>query len=200
MLETKFKEYGLVDIATICPEIKVELKYSTTDNFTGGDVYGRLERAYFVPEIAEMLEHVQQRLSTLRPGYSLLIYDAARPLSAQRHMFEFVKGTPQEKYVANPDKHGFHNYGLAVDLTIADPSGCPLDMGSGFDEFTERSNVGREAELVAAGLITVEARANRAFLSDLMLGEGFEPNPDEWWHFQKYSPEEAAKLYKVLDF
>ena len=200
MFEAKFKEYGLVDIATVCPDILVELKYTTTDNFTGHDVYGDLVKAYFVPEVAEMLARVQARLGALKPGWRLLIYDAARPLSTQRYMFEFVKGTPQEKYVADPSVHGFHNYGVAVDLTIADGAGRPLDMGSGFDEFTDRSNVGHEDELVAAGRISSEARDNRAFLAKLMTEEGFEPNPDEWWHYQKYSLEEAARHYPVLDF
>lgn len=200
MFEAKFKEYGLVDIAEVCPEILVELKYTTTDNFTGHDVYGDLVKAYFVPEVARMLARVQQRLSALRPGWHLLIYDAARPLSVQRYMFEFVKGTPMQKYVADPSVHGFHNYGVAVDLTIADENGRPLDMGSSFDEFSERSNVGREDELVARGRISAQARDNRAFLAGLMRGAGFDPNPDEWWHFQKYTLEEAAAHHKVLDF
>ena len=199
-LESQLKEYGLVDISTVCPEIKVDLKYTTNDNFTGHDVYGDLVKAYFVPEIANMLARVQARLSELRPGHRLLIYDAARPSSIQRFMFDFVKGTPQEKYVANPKLRGFHNYGLAVDLTIVDPKGCPLDMGSGFDDFSQRSNVGREDELVAAGLISPEARVNRAFLSGLMTDEGFEANPDEWWHYQKYTLQEAEKYFKFLDF
>ena len=200
MLEDKFKEHGLVDIGTLCPDISVELKYSTTDNFTGHDVYTNLERAYFVPEIAQMLARVQAKLSALKPGYRLHIYDAARPLSAQRFMFEFVKGTPQQRYVADPSVHGFHNFGLAVDLTIVDPDGRPLDMGAGFDEFSELSHVGHEDDLVKAGMISPEARENRAFLYELMLSEGFEHNPDEWWHYQKYSLEEAEKRFKVLDF
>ena len=200
MFEDKFKEYGLVDISTVCPDIRVELKYTTTDNFTGHDVYGDLVKAYFVPEVAEMLSRVQARLTDLRPGWHLLIYDAARPLSTQRYMFEFVKGTPQEKYVADPSVRGFHNYGVAVDLTMEDASGRPVDMGSGFDEFTERSNVGHEDELVAAGKITPEARDNRAFLAGLMAEGGFDPNPDEWWHYQKYTLEVAARRYPALDF
>lgn len=200
MFEAKFKEYGLVDISDICPEIVVDLKYTTTDNFTGRDVYGDLVKAFFVPEIAQMLSRVQADLSGLRPGYRLLIYDAARPLSVQRFMFEFVRGTAREKYVADPSVVGFHNYGLAVDLTIIDGNGTPLDMGSNFDEFSEKSGVGREDELVSAGLITPQARENRELLYALMIRAGFEHNPDEWWHYQKYSLDEAAKLYKVLDF
>lgn len=200
MFEDKMKEYGLVDIAGACPGIEVELKYTTSDNFTGHDVYGDLKRAYVVPEIAGMLWRVQARLSVLRPGCHLRIYDAARPVSTQRYMFEFVKGTPQEKYVADPSVLGFHNYGLAVDLTVTDSSGKPLDMGSGFDEFSERSNIGREDELVASGKISEEARANRIMLREIMEAEGFTCNPDEWWHFQKYTIEEAAKLYRPLNF
>ena len=134
-LHQKFTEYGLVDVLTICPTIQVSLKYASTDNFMGINMYGKLDKAYVVPEIAEMLKKAQFLLQSIHPGFSLLIYDAARPLSIQQKMFNYVKGTPQEKYIANPGINGggYHNYGIAVDLTIIDKNSQPLDMGSEFD-------------------------------------------------------------------
>lgn len=202
-LHQKFTEYGLVDISTICPNIQVSLKYASTDNFMGINMYGDLDKAYLVPEIAEMLKKAQSLLQNIHPGFSLLIYDAARPLSIQQKMFNHVKGTPQEKYIANPNVNGggYHNYGIAVDLTIIDEhSQQPFDMGSEFDCFDEISNVGNEDLLVQKNLISHEAVQNRTLLKTIMEQVGFEQNPDEWWHFQKYSKEELQKRYKLLCF
>lgn len=200
-LERKFREYGLVDIATVDPSIVVELKYSQTDNFTGRDMYGPLERAYFVPEIAGMLAEVQRALRASHPGYSLVIYDAARPMSIQSYMFSLVAGTDQEKYVASPDHGGgYHNYGVAVDLSVLDERGEPLDMGSPFDCFEAIANVGDEAFYVETGRMTRRAMENRRMLAGLMLAAGFEQNPDEWWHFQKYDKAELMRRYRLLDF
>lgn len=200
-LERRFREYGLVDIATVDPSIVVELKYTDTDNFTRRDMYGPLERAYFVPEIARMLAGVQRELRAKHPGYSLVIYDAARPMSIQAYMYALVEGTDQEKYVASPDNGGgYHNYGVAVDLSILDSEGRPLDMGSPFDCFDAIANVGNEAFYVETGRMSREAMENRRMLADLMLAAGFEQNPDEWWHFQKYDKAELMKRYRLLDF
>lgn len=200
-IEQKFRDYGLVDIATLDSSIAVKLKYSTTDNFTRQDMYGVLEKAYFVPEIAEMLVRAQRSLKALYPEYSLIIYDAARPMGIQTYMFSLVAGTDQEKYVASPDNGGsYHNYGVAVDLSVLGADGKPLDMGCPFDCFDAISNVGNESSYVANGQMTSEALENRKMLANLMLDAGFEQNPDEWWHFQKYTKPELMKRYKLLDF
>lgn len=96
-------------------------------------------------------------------------------------MFSLVKGTDQEKYVASPDNGGgYHNYGVAVDLSILDADGTPLDMGCPFDCFDAISNVGNEAYYVETGRMTREALDNRRLLANLMLSAGFVQNPDEW--------------------
>ena len=199
-LESKFREFGLIDIADINSDVRVELKYATEDNFSGENVYGSLKQAFFVPEVAEMVSAAQNRLSVCRPGFRLLIYDAARPLSIQRKFFRLVEGTDMEKYVANPETRGFHNYGLAVDLTILAAGGEPLDMGTGFDCFNDAANVGNEDALIEQGRITIAAKENRRLLRSLMESVGFTQNMDEWWHYQKYTLEEASRLFPVLDF
>lgn len=95
-------------------------------------------------------------------------------------MFSLVKGTDQEKYVASPDNGGgYHNYGVAVDLSILNADGTPLDMGCPFDCFDAISNVGNEAYYVETGRMTQEALDNRRMLANLMLAAGFVQNPDE---------------------
>jgi D-alanyl-D-alanine dipeptidase len=201
-LEQKFAEYGLVNINTLDEGIRVDLKYSTTDNFVGEDMYGALSTAWLVPEIAERVVCVQYRLRCRRPGYSLIIYDAARPISIQRRMFARVAGTDKADYVANPDKRGggYHNYGLAVDLSIIDDKRQLLDMGSPFDWFGVESHVGNEKQLLADGLITARAFDNRALLLGLMAAEGMVPHPKEWWHYQPFYDQERKRTYRLLDF
>lgn len=100
----QFKAMGLVNIQDINPNIQVDLKYATTDNFTGKIVYTDFKEAFFVKEVALRLSRIQDRLTSLRPGYRLLIYDAARPFSVQKRFFDYVKGTEQEQYVGYMQK------------------------------------------------------------------------------------------------
>ncbi len=195
------RKAGLVDVTTLDPTIQVRLMYSTTDNFVGKDVYGDLETAYLYPEFAQMTAAAQAKLQQLRPGYTLVILDAARPMSVQREFFRIVAGTPQNIYVANPAKGGGrHNYGAAVDVTILDAQGEALDMGTAFDHFGYEANVGDETKLVKQGKITRQAADNRALLYEVMLGAGFQHHPKEWWHYHKYTIPQLQKKYKLLDF
>lgn len=201
-LERKFAEYGLVDVGALDPFIVVDMKYSTTDNFVGENLYGDLHSAWLVPEMAEKVVCVQRRLRTRRPGFSLVIFDAARPISVQRRMFAMVAGTPNNIYVANPAKRGggYHNYGIAVDVGILNDRRELLDMGSGFDHFGEESHVGNEERLLAGGRITHTAYDNRMLLYGLMAAEGMTPHPKEWWHYQMFYDQERKRTYRLLDF
>lgn len=201
-IERKFAEYGLVDVCSLDPSIVVDMKYSSTDNFVGEDMYGPLETAWLVPEMAERVVAVQHRLRARRPGFSLVIFDAARPLSVQRRMFAMVAGTPNNIYVANPAKRGggYHNYGLAVDLSILNDKNELLDMGSPFDWFGEESHVGNEEHLLTGGRITRQAYDNRNLLYGLMADEGMTPHPKEWWHYQMFYDQERKRTYRLLDF
>lgn len=195
----KMTEYGLVDIATVDPTIIVELKYATTDNFVGENMYGSLSHAYLRPEIAKALSRVQTALKKQNPAYSLIIYDAARPQSVQKLMYDRVKDTKYSRYVAKPYKGGHHNFGVAVDISIV-CDGVPLDMGTGFDSFSIVSHIDNEDELLRTGKITKEALANRRLLRKLMRAEGFTTYRREWWHFQQYEIGYARANLKLLDF
>lgn len=200
-LDEKLESAGYLDVVKINPSIKVELMYGRDDNFTGQVLYHGLTRAWLHPEAAASLDSAQRVLSRLRPGYTLLVKDAARPMSVQRSMFNSVKGTPQANYVANPaNGGGLHNYGMAVDLTILDPSGNEIDMGTPVDHLGPEANIWREDQLVASGYMTAEARANRRLLRRVMTEAGFTPLRSEWWHFNRVSKAEAKRCYKRLDF
>lgn len=192
---------GMVDIQQVAPDIRVDLKYATKDNFIGANMYGQLRRAYLHPNLAKALARAQQALTKERPGYRFLIYDAARPQSVQRRMYQAVAGTPNKIYVAAPERGGRHNYGVAVDLTIVDASGKPLDMGSSFDHFGEEAHLGNEEARVRAGIFNKEVPANRSLMRRLLGAEGLRPYDKEWWHYQEQMPmSEVRKRYQLLSF
>ena len=192
---------GMVDIQQVAPDIRVDLKYATKDNFIGANMYGQLRRAYLHPNLAKALARAQQALTKERPGYRFLIYDAARPQSVQRRMYQAVAGTPKKIYVAAPERGGRHNYGVAVDLTIVDASGKPLDMGSPFDHFGEEAHLGNEEACVRAGIFNKEVPANRSLMRRLLGAEGLRPYDKEWWHYQEQMPmSEVRKRYQLLAF
>lgn len=219
--DAKMREYKLVDIQTIegGEEIIVELKYSTTDNFVGKDMYCELEKAYFAPDFARKVIHAQQILRKRNPQLTLLIYDAARPISVQRHMRRVVEGTMFEDFVADGTKGGRHNYGVAVDLTIATNQGEPLDMGAGFDDFTDAAAVKGTSDtndqanrnlkvyteyvngLVKRGLISQQAANNRLLLIEVMIEAQLYPYRREWWHYEELLPmSEVREKRRLLDF
>ena len=108
---------GLVNIAELDNSITVKLMYTQADNFTGEVLYDDLSEAYLHPDAAYALVKAQEALKQLHPSYNLVVYDAARPMSVQKKMWNVVKGTPKYKYVSNPNRGGgLHNYGLAVDI------------------------------------------------------------------------------------
>lgn len=198
-IEKKMEEYGLVDISSLDKTIVVELKYATTDNFVGKNMYGNFHKAYFRPEIARAIARVQKALKKENPHYSLIIYDASRPQSVQRTMYNMVKDTPNRRYVAKPDRGGHHNFGIAVDISIV-CDGVPLDMGTGFDSFSEVSHIDNEAALLRSGKLSKQAYANRRLLRRLMKAQGFTTYRREWWHFQQYDIKYARRKFKLLDF
>ncbi len=199
--ESAMEKQGLLEVRAHIPDVLVELKYATTDNFMGKDVYGCLKRAYVQPEVLAKLKKAQAVLAKTHPGYRLLIYDAARPLSKQWDLWNALPQYPPElrrNYVANPAEHSIHNYGSAVDLTVADEQGRPLDMGTPFDFFGEMAYPSREKALLASGKLTKEAYSNRLILRKAMVRGGFMPIEYEWWHFNAFSRAEAKRRFAVL--
>lgn len=198
------KDVGLVRVKDLVPEIVVSLMYSGSDNFMGKDVYGTLSDAYLHPRFTERLRKAQELLSKEKgASYALIIYDAARPLSVQRAMWNTVKDTPSRVYVASPYRGGGrHNYGLAVDLSIIDTStGEVLDMGSPVDHFGRASHIGSEGQLEKESLITREARENRAYFHSLMKRVGLRPIRKEWWHLEENMPISKVRSdHRLLDF
>lgn len=199
-LEAKLVQKGFVDIRRLDPTIVVDLKYATKDNFTGVVLYNDgLSRAYLHPTAALKLVKAHHLLKEDHPNLRLLVYDAVRPLSIQRKMYEVVQNTPLHTYVANPERTGLHNYGMAVDLTICDENGIPLDMGTSFDYFGRAAGIRDEEGFIREGLLTRKQVSNRQLLRLIMTEAGFNPILGEWWHFNAVSLWEARRDYLVME-
>lgn len=198
-LEFMLVKQGFVNIQRLDSTIQVDLKYATTDNFTKLVLYEGLQRVYLHSDAAVKLVRAQQLLKENNPGLSLLVYDGVRPLSVQRKMYEKVKNTSLHAYVANPDRTGLHNYGMAVDLTICDEAGIPLDMGTPFDYFGRAAGINMETELVKEGVLTAQQVENRKLLRRVMVEAGFLAIRGEWWHFNAVSLQQARQKYKLVE-
>ncbi|MDR1673332.1 MAG: M15 family metallopeptidase [Bacteroidales bacterium] len=197
--ENSVLPYGLVRIRDIAPEVAICLKYSGTDNFTGQKLYDSVWDAFLQPDVAEMLSEADRHLRRLHPELRLLVYDAARPVSVQRKMWEQVKDTPYRNYVANPERTGLHNYGAAVDITLTDSVLTPLDMGTIFDYFGEAAGISREEELLRRGILTARQVDNRQLLREVMRHAGFLSVSGEWWHFNACPLGEAKQRYPLIE-
>jgi len=157
--------------------VSIELAYATHQNFTGQPVYLH-PFCYLHQDALTALGRARDAASFI--GLKLLIYDAFRPTEAQQKLWDH---TPDEKFLAHPQKGSPHSRGVAIDLTLADASGVPLDMGSRFDTFEKISYHGSIE-------ISEKARQNRLTLLGLMTESGWDFFRNEWWHYQLFSPKD----------
>ena len=165
------QDMGLVEVQLLDPSITKDMRYATTDNFTGQILYPS-DRCVLRQPVAYRLIQAQRQLRA--QGLGLKVFDCYRPLSVQRKMWAVY---PDATYVANPATGGSrHNRGASVDVGLVDASGRELLMPSAFDEFSERSHL----DFMAA---TPEALRNRQTLQAVMRQVGFSSVTTEWWHF-----------------
>jgi D-alanyl-D-alanine dipeptidase len=177
-----FRQPDLIELMTLDPTIKLDIRYATTNNFLSTPLYSQA-RAFLQRPAGEALVRVNAALRD--KGYGLLIFDGYRPWYVTEMFWD---ATPNDKkiFVADPKNGSRHNRGCAVDLTLYDlKTGAPLKMPSGYDEMSERAYAD-----YAGG--TPEERGHRAILRAAMEKEGFTVYPQEWWHFDykdwKYYP------------
>lgn len=199
-IEAYLIKNGLVNIQELDSSIKVDLRYSSTNNFMNTDVYGDWENAYLQPDVAEKLVLANMLLKSKFPNYSLLILDAARPLSVQQKMWNMLNLPTAEKikYLSNPQNGSLHNYGAAVDVTIVNEKDEELDMGTPYDFFGEEAHPAKEMQLLLEGKLSEEQIKNRKLLREIMQKAGFSYLPTEWWHFNSCSRPEAMHKYKII--
>lgn len=182
------------------PQVQLDLKYATKDNFLKQNLYGKFNECYLHREAIRKFQNAVRMLSARKPGYKFVIFDCLRPRSVQRLLWAKVHGTKQEPYVANPEKGSVHNFGFAVDLSLADDAGQELDMGTPFDSFSKKSEPRLEKKFAASGELTPVQLANRKLLRTVMTEAGFSQQVNEWWHYNAVSTKDLKnKRYAIFE-
>ena len=163
----------MIELKSMVPGIVYDLKYATQDNFMKTRMYPVNTRNTFMRlPAARALAMVQSKLKA--QGYGLKVWDAYRPYSVTERFWEMVK---DERYVANPSKASGHNRGIAIDVTVIElATGKELDMGTGFDNFTDTAHH-------TYTNLSAQVLRNRKVLKDAMESSGFVAFESEWWHY-----------------
>jgi CubicO group peptidase (beta-lactamase class C family)/D-alanyl-D-alanine dipeptidase len=185
----KFRSGDLVELSTLDPSIKLDVRYATTNNFLSTPVYTQA-RAFMQRPAAEALLSASKKFKEL--GYGLLIHDAYRPWYVTKIFWE---ATPPEKriFVADPSQGSRHNRGCAVDLSLYElATGAPVEMVGVYDEMSERSYPGYPGG-------TSLQRMHRELLRRVMEEEGFLVYSFEWWHFDYRDWQEYPILNLTFD-
>lgn len=177
----------LVDLKAGDPTIVIELRYATDRNVTRRAIYPEGTACLVRKGVAERLRWAQSLLR--QHGFGLKIWDAYRPVTAQRALFDWAK---KPRFVADPDKLALHTWGVAVDATLVDAQGRDVPMPTDFDEFSPA------AAMRYVGTNSLVAR-NLKILQGAMGGAGFYGTGSEWWHFiarnwREYGPVSSAIL------
>ena len=173
----------LIDLEKFVPNLVLDIRYATTNNFTGEKIYN-LSKAYARKPVADALKKIQADLNA--KGLGIKIFDAYRPYKATVRFYEVYHDTT---YVASPYRGSRHNRGCALDLTVVDlKTGQELKMPTEFDSFKKEAWPTSEVKDPAI-------RANRQLLINAMEKHGFKVNASEWWHYDFI----GWKAYEVLD-
>ncbi|RYY40354.1 MAG: peptidase M15 [Chitinophagaceae bacterium] len=173
----------MVELHSLSAALVYDLRYATNNNFTGQKLYTQGKITFLRVAPARALAAAQDSFKKL--GYCVKIFDAYRPHAATRLMWDLVH---DERYVADPSKGSGHNRGLAVDVTLVDREGRELEMGTGFDNFTDTAHSNFQ-------LLPENTLRNRRLLRKVLQHFGFAVLPTEWWHF--FWPND--RNYDVLD-
>ena len=161
----------LVEIKKYIPEIVLDIRYATTNNFTHMRMYPQA-RAFARLPVMLALKDVEADLKAR--GLGLKIYDAYRPYAVT---VKFYQVTTATNYVADPRKGSKHNRGCAIDLGLIDlKTGKEMDMPTGFDSFSKKA--GADYPNLPKQEIT-----NRELLKSVMQAHGFRVLSTEWWHY-----------------
>jgi D-alanyl-D-alanine dipeptidase len=172
---------SLVKIEPQKHNVMISIAYATQDNVTGVPLYQN--PGCFLRAEAEVCLVKSARLAAAL-GYTIKIWDACRPQAAQQKLWDH---TPDAKFVAPPERGSPHTRGIAVDLTLVDAQGNDLDMGTSFDDFTEKSFHSNVE-------ISREAQINRRILLGIMTAGGWDYFENEWWHYQLHN----SKTYELI--
>lgn len=176
-------EKELVDLEKIIPDMVMDIRYATTNNFMKEKIY-TLSKAYARKPVAEALKKAQKEFKNM--GLGIIMYDAYRPYKATVKFYELYHDTT---YVASPYRGSRHNRGCALDMSIVDlNTKKEVKMPTEFDSF-------KKAAWPSTPIADPEARKNRELIIKVMKNNGFKVNSSEWWHFDFI----GWQKYEVMD-
>ncbi len=182
--ESGVSDTTFVNLKDYSGDFHYDMKYATADNFLKAKVYD-CDECYLRYRTVKALIAANDIFGKL--GYKISIYDCYRPLDIQKRMWKIVS---DPKFVAEPAKGSIHNRGGAVDITLLDKYGNPLDMGTSFDHFGPESAHNYNK-------LTEQQKNNRRLLSEVMVASGFTILESEWWHYDlKGSSAEKLSNFK----
>ncbi len=196
-LEAASKNPDFLDVSQDA-SVKVDLRYGSTNNLLGRDVYGGFQRALLHRLAAEKFFRACEILRSEKPDLKFLIFDALRPQTAQKEFWNLVKGTPQQPYFADPAKGSIHSFGFAIDLSLCDVNG-ELPMGTEFDDLSALAEPRREEEFLLSGKLRSNEVENRKLLRSILEKAGFLSIPHEWWHFDALPPAEVRANFRIIE-
>src|SRR5258708_5683354 len=147
------KDKNYVDLSKL-PHVKILLKYDTTDNFMGFNMYGDFNKAFLHKDAATKFRKAIKLLQKDKPGWSFILFDSLRPRSVQWIMWNKVKNTKDKRYVADASKGSVHNYGFALDISLLDEKGREVDMGTKYDIFSDLAEPQYEDKFLKEGKLT----------------------------------------------
>ena len=173
----------LVNLETFIPGVIMDIRYATTNNFTGEQIYNQ-PRAYARKPVAIALKKAQEEFNKL--GVGIKIFDAYRPYAATVKFYEVYHDTT---YVASPYRGSRHNRGCAIDMTIVDlKTGKDLEMPTEYDSFKKEA-------WPTTPVKDPVIKKNRDLIIRIMEKNGFKVNASEWWHFDFV----GWKKFEVMD-
>lgn len=176
--------------------------------------YGDASPYYLRRSVVKQLIYAQELLQHDRGQWRIQVFDAYRPIAVQKFMVEhtfhellqtrnltveqLTDAERQEIFdevyqfwalpSTDPLKPPPHSTGAAVDVTLVDADGVPVDMGSPIDELSPRSfpDYFISEQAILDGVHEgdrLRCHQNRQLLNQVMLEAGFRRHPQEWWHF-----------------
>ncbi len=190
------RDSDIVRVKDYIPDLQVELRYATPDNFTKKTIYEFTDLYLRYGTVVKLMS-VQQELR--KQGLLLKVWDGFRPVSAQ---YDLWTAYPNPVYVANPvNGYSDHSRGSTLDVTLVDALGYELEMPSRFDDFTAKADRDYSD-------CTENAANNAKLLQTVMEKYGFAGYDQEWWHYSDtveydvegvFDPGEISQWYAVCN-
>lgn len=198
MTDSLLRAWGFACLEDHDSLLCIDLRYASSNTFAGRPFYHDLKMCWLHPLAANRLLTAASLLRRSHDTLRLLVYDATRPLKAQVELYAAACSLGAGRYVAVPWGGSVHNYGLAVDVGLADLRCRELDLGTPFDSFDSLAQPRYEAFFLKTGRLDSMAWLRRRILRRVMREAGFRRIDLEWWHFEALPIDTARVRFPIV--